>query len=110
MKILITGSEGFIGKNLSLRLSEENLFSVISLIGHEDDAEIEHKVQQSDFIIHLAGVNRTNDENDFEEINHLLTKKICNLASKAKKPPHIIFPSSIQVKLDNPYGKKQASC
>ena len=107
MKILITGSEGFIGKNLSLRLSEENLFSVISLIGHEDDAEIEHKVQQSDFIIHLAGVNRTNDENDFEEINHLLTKKICNLASKAKKPPHIIFPSSIQVKLDNPYGKSK---
>ena len=68
MKILVTGAKGFIGKNLSLFLKEA---------GHEvlsydlgDENKLEEYVSSSDFIVHLAGVNRPKNEVEFQYGNH----------------------------------------
>ena len=61
-------------------------------------------------VFHLAGVNRPNDTADFETVNAGLTERICQLLREAGRGPKIVFTSSVQAELDNPYGasKKKA--
>ena len=105
-KVLITGADGFIGKNLCVRLSEEKNFEVIKFVRGDNDIKLSDDIKQSDFIIHLAGENRPENEKDFN-INSDLTKKICDLIKKEKRNIPIIFSSSTQAKDHNLYGKSK---
>ena len=102
--VLITGSRGFIGKNLLAHLAEMNEVRVLA--AHWDDSEDiwEDLIAQADKIVHLAGVNRPEDPEEFEQGNVVLTKKICTFAATTTRRPHIIMSSSIQAQLDNAYG------
>jgi UDP-2-acetamido-2,6-beta-L-arabino-hexul-4-ose reductase len=101
MKVLITGANGFVGKNLQIRLTEEKIvFDTFS----RNDTDLESKVIRCDFIVHLAGVNRPDNESEFFEGNTYLTKLIANILEKNKLKTPIIYSSSIQAKYDNPYG------
>ena len=68
MKILITGSNGFIGKNLSLIL-KENHFEVFEYDINNSDDELIYFIKECDFIVHLAGVNRDIDINKIHDGN-----------------------------------------
>ena len=57
-----------------------------------------------DFICHTAGVNRPEDDNEFERVNANLTKRLCIELQKVKKNIPIIFTSSVHVKNKNSYG------
>jgi len=103
MKVLVTGADGFIGKNLCFHLIEQN-FQVLSFIRASDSDLLEEFVSQADAIVHLAGENRPVDPAEFRVSNVGLTKVICDLVRKFKKDVPIIFASSIQADLENPYG------
>ena len=103
MKILVTGADGFIGRNLCVHLEERN-FEVLRFIRGSNLAFLEDCVAQADAIFHLAGENRPEDPTAFETTNVGLTKVLCDLASKYTKNIPIVFASSIQAELDNPYG------
>jgi len=105
MKVLITGEQGFIGKNLCHRLKENKEFSILSFNRDDSIDTLPMKITQSDAIVHLAGVNRPENKSDFKTINLGLTKTICELIRKeeGRKIP-LILASSSQSKLDNPYG------
>ncbi len=106
-KVLITGANGFIGKNLVTKLSELSEFKTITYIRTDSVESLYHKVEEADIIIHLAGVNRPKTNNKFIEDNIELTQKIVEiLISKNIKIP-VIFSSSTQVTLDNEYGKSK---
>ena len=107
MKILVTGSKGFIGKNLISRLSEIENLTILSYEKEMGQDELHSKISDSDIIYHLAGKNRTDEINDFKKVNTELTKSICDLASKVASPPLIIFTSSIQAEIDSAYGKSK---
>ena len=66
MKILITGVNGFIGKNLDVRLRENKEYSVIPFTRENSVDELIGLVDASDVIVHLAGENRPKDELAFE--------------------------------------------
>lgn len=104
---LVTGSEGFIGKNLIVRLQElDNV--VIKSFDREDNIETLKKyLQESDFIFHLAGVNRPKNIEEFEKVNVGLTKTLIKLLEEMNKKIPIVITSSIQAELDNPYGKSK---
>ena len=108
MKILVTGSEGFIGKNLCLALSEQR-HEIISFVRTTSLNEIENLVNKADAIIHLAGENRPKKPEDFEAVNFGLTSLLCEVMRKVKKHIPIIFASSIQAELSNPYGLSKRS-
>ena len=103
MNILVTGANGFIGKNLLVRLKEEKI-NFSKLLRTDSDSELEIKLKKCDFIVHLAGINRAENENSFQEGNADLTNKIADILLKQKLKTPIIFSSSIQAALKNPYG------
>ena len=58
MRILITGSNGFIGKNLKLRLQQDVAHEIITFDRKDKPKDLSVLLQKVDWIIHLAGVNR----------------------------------------------------
>ena len=105
MKVLITGSNGFIGKNLVSHLQENENIEIIHFNKGDSFEVIEDNVNDIDFIFHLAGVNRPKDATEFYEGNTELTKKIVDLI-KYKDIP-LLITSSIQAVKDNDYGKSK---
>lgn len=103
-KVVITGANGFIGRNLIVRLKQTQQAD-ISTISREDSWEsIQAKLKGADFVYHLAGVNRPADAAEFETVNHQFTRDILSELEKGGKPYKLIFSSSIQAVLENPYG------
>ncbi len=103
-KVLVTGSNGFVGKNLCtvLRCSEG-----IELHEYDLDnttTELDAALQQVDCIIHLAGVNRPEDPKEFETGNAGFLKEMCSKLQGFGIAPKIVLSSSIQAAFDNPYG------
>jgi len=108
MNILVTGANGFIGQNLCVFLNEAG-YSNLSTVTREDTKEtILAKVNDADFIYHLAGINRPKNEADFKKGNTDLTTLIINqLIASGKKTP-VVLSSSIQASVDNAYGVSKA--
>lgn len=102
--VLVTGSEGFIGKNLVTRLRQTGAYTILRYDKDSTD-ELSALVNKADFVFHLAGVNRPKDEDEFKAGNQDLTEQILKLAAPKKLP--ILITSSIQATLDNPYGKSK---
>ena len=106
MRVLVTGSEGFLGKNVIVRLKELNI-DYYNFTRKNSKNELRSLIEQSDFIIHLAGENRPENNNQFELVNYGLTSSICDEVRSLEKNVPIIFASSSQAELDNSYGKSK---
>ena len=84
MNVLITGSNGFIGKNLKIRLEKLKRFNIIEFNREHSEKDLLIAVKKAEIIVHLAGENRPENKEAFEEINHKLTKKICKFCGEKK--------------------------
>ena len=102
-RVLVTGSNGFIGKNLIFRLKELGM-QVITFSRKNTIQDLEVLIESADFIVHLAGVNRPKHEEEFSLINAGLTKSICKIIRSLGKVVPVIFASSAQSELNNAYG------
>lgn len=107
MKVLVTGSNGFIAKNLIVTLKEMQTIEVLPFNRSNTLLELEHLLSEADFIFHLAGINRPENTSEFYEGNSDLTQNIINILTKLKKQTPILLSSSIQVGLDNDYAKSK---
>lgn len=106
MKILVTGSKGFVGKNLSLEL--KNLGHEVLTFDREDSLDVLDKhTATADCVVHLAGVNRPTNTEDFYTGNAGLTETLIGLLQKHKNKATVIGSSSIQASLANDYGKSK---
>ncbi len=103
MKVLITGADGFIAKNLIFKLRELGI-EVISHYRSSTMTSLLEGIPKADFIFHLAGVNRPLNNSDFSSGNYEFTKTLCEYILKTKSSAPIIFTSSIQAEQNNPYG------
>jgi len=108
--VLVTGSDGFIGKNLCTALTPRKDIILIKYDINNTDNELSDALLKADIIFHLAGVNRPKELSEFNIGNTEFTKHICSLLESAERKPKIILSSSIQAELENPYGlsKKNA--
>jgi len=104
MKILITGADGFIGKNLRVSLAEHEGFDVLPITRASGDAELAEAAASADAVIHLAGVNRPQDPAEFAAGNADFTARLCGLLAATGRPIPVAFASSIQAERNNPYG------
>jgi UDP-2-acetamido-2,6-beta-L-arabino-hexul-4-ose reductase len=106
MNVLVTGSNGFIGKNLIIHLNELGV-NTMTYTRENSIQDLPDLINESDFIVHLAGENRPIDEKCFNTVNAGLTESICeSIRSIGKKIP-ILLASSTQATFDNAYGKSK---
>ena len=111
MKVLITGANGFVGKNLQLHLAERKDVQVLSFTRDDDVARLPTILQEVDFVFHLAGINRPQDPQEFTTGNVDLTQALGQavgavVQATGKKIP-IVYTSSTQAGRDNPYGQSK---
>ena len=111
MKVLITGANGFVGKNLQLHLAERKDVQVVCFTRGDDVAQLSALLQGVDFVFHLAGVNRPQDPQEFVSGNVDLTQALCRhvgaVAEASGKSVSIVYTSSSQAGYDNPYGQSK---
>jgi len=107
MKVLITGSNGFIAKNLIEHLKRDESIELYLFSKKDSVNLLEAYAKEVDFIFHLAGVNRPQNTQEFYEGNSNLTKIITDTLKLANKTTPIVLSSSTQSELDNDYGKSK---
>ncbi len=109
MKALITGSNGFIGKNIKLYLKSKNIY-FYEFNRKDSYKKLQKYIENSDVIFHLAGENRSNNKKNFEENNFKLTRILVEKIISSKKKPSIIFSSTIKINEKNNYGITKKKC
>ena len=107
MNVLVTGSNGFIAKNLIQFLSEKLDINILTYNRNSNVDDLEQAVISADWIVHLAGVNRPLDDQEFIDGNVSLTQSIADILKQANKATPIILSSSIQAEQDNAYGQSK---
>lgn len=106
-KILVTGANGFVGKNLVAELRNQG-YNELYLFNRENSSEdLDQFTKDCDFVFHLAGVNRPLNEIEFMEGNLGLTTKLLRLLVKNENKAPVLITSSIQAEKDNPYGNSK---
>lgn len=106
MRVLVTGSNGFLGRNLTFGLREKE-YEVLCFTRDSCLEDLPAMVSLCDVVFHLAGVNRSDDPAQFELVNHGLTKALADSVVKSGKTPAIIFASSIHANTNTPYGRSK---
>ena len=115
MKILVTGAQGFIGRNLCATLynianGKDKSYGIdgdIKVFEYDVDTDpslLDTYCRECDFVFHLAGVNRPKDQSEYMEGNFGFTSVLLETLKKNNNICPIMISSSIQAALDNPYG------
>ena len=105
MKILITGSNGFIAKNLIVELKNRK-YGKLLLCNRDTAADLlEQYIEECDILIHLAGVNRPQNKEEYYTGNVGVTELIVNLLEEKKKRIPIIYSSTVMTNRHEFYRK-----
>jgi UDP-2-acetamido-2,6-beta-L-arabino-hexul-4-ose reductase len=113
IKVGVTGSNGFIGWHLcqTIKLYPDN-FELIDFKRNwfYNTNELDNFVSNCDIIVHLAGLNRHNDENTIYETNVGIANKLVEAFNRSNYKGRVLFSSSIQEERNNVFGnsKKEA--
>jgi len=107
VKILVTGANGFVGKNLIAELTNQGYKEIYKYSRDTDAALLDIYTKECDFVFHLAGVNRPKEEQEFMDGNYELTGKLLGLLKKHENKSPVLLTSSIQAELNNPYGRSK---
>jgi len=107
-KIGITGIDGFVGSHLKDRLLREENVEVLDFEDSyfEEFEKLKSFTENCDVLVHLAAMNR-GDQELLYSVNVGIVEKLMDALQQTDSRPHVIFSSSIQCRLDNPYGKSK---
>lgn len=107
MKVLVTGAEGFIGKNLIAELKRREDVEVLPFDVETPAELLEKYCAECDFVYNLAGINRPENVEEFMEGNFGFATTLVEALKKAGNTCPVMNSSSIQAALENPYGKSK---
>ena len=105
MNVAMTGAYGFLGWHTACRLRAVHGVEPVRL-GREafaDPALLRESLRDVDVVLHLAGVNRAESDDEVEGGNVRLAEALA--AALDGRPVHVVYADSVQRDLDNPYGR-----
>lgn len=107
MKVVITGANGFIAKNLLLSLLEIDSIEIETITRSDDPSHYARKVKNASYVFHLAGVNRAKNIEEYEAGNVTLTDNLLKAIDVQGEKVKFILASSIHADKDNAYGRSK---
>lgn len=110
IRVGITGQGGFMGSHLYNYLgTKENDINRINFERSyfENEIALQEFVKSCDIIIHIAAMNRHEDEQVIYDTNVGLVQKLIAACEATNSTPKIVFSSSTQEERDNLYGKSK---
>lgn len=118
MNILVTGSSGFVGRNLMENLKNIRDGKDCTRPGIKIDAIYEYDVQNTreeldmfcasaDFVFNLAGVNRPKDQTEFMEGNFGFASELLDALRLHGNTAPVMLASSIQATLSGRFGDSE---
>jgi UDP-2-acetamido-2,6-beta-L-arabino-hexul-4-ose reductase len=106
--IAVTGANGFIGRNLVLRLRESG-FTLRPIVRETPGDAMWAALAEADVVVHLAGVNRPADPADFLRVNRDHTAEVARAIAAGERRPLVIFASSAKAVEDSDYGRSKSA-
>ena len=107
MRVLITGANGFVGKNLTIHLQQIESVKVVPFTRTNQIEDLPELLDGVDWVFHLAGVNRPDHPNEFIEGNSRLTELLCSAIRASGRHIPVAYSSSIRVEDNNDYGRSK---
>lgn len=107
IKVLVTGADGFIGKNLVTGLAKRGDVTVLPFDIATPAEVLEEYCASCDFVYNLAGVNKPEHVEDFMEGNCGFAAVLVETLKKQGNKCPVMDSSSIQAVLENPYGRSK---
>lgn len=108
MKIILTGAGGFLGWHTRLRLVALTDHEIVP-VTRENWSDLDNLVSSADAVIHLAGVNRAENDDEVEQGNMRLGTDVARAISAAGRPLRVVMSGTIQVERNNAYGRGKLS-
>jgi UDP-2-acetamido-2,6-beta-L-arabino-hexul-4-ose reductase len=102
MQVLVTGANGFVGKNLAIHLAELG-HEMIPLTRETPERDYPALVARAEAIVHLAGENRPADPALFDSGNRVMTEHLLACVAEGFALP-VLFASSTQADNASAYG------
>lgn len=110
MRVAITGAYGFLGWHTACRLRALHGTEPVRL-GRDafiDGATLAGELSGVDVVLHIAGVNRAETDDEVETGNVELAKTLAAALGGVGHAVDVVFANSIQAEQDNPYGRGKA--
>ena len=118
MNILVTGARGMVGTALCANLKNIrdgknrtrpgiHIDEIFEYTHSSTPAELEDYCAKADFVFHLAGVNRSEREEDFKTGNVDLTAQLLNCLKRHGNKAPVMLSSSIQATLSGRFGNSE---
>ena len=104
MKVLVTGSNGFIGSSLCRYLKAKQIETVGFDIC-DPVTRLPSLLKECDFAFHFAGVNRSSNDKDFVDANVCLTRDLIDAIKESERKIGFYYPSSIRVDRGDIFAK-----
>ena len=121
MNVLITGAKGFVGRNLwetlktirdgKNRTRHLTIGEIFAYDLDTDPALLGEYCAKADFVFHLAGVNRPQDQSEFMRGNYGFTSVLLDTLASCGNTCPVMLASSVQATLigryDSEYGRSK---
>lgn len=107
MNILITGADGFLGKNLIERLVKMENVNIMHYSLGTSTLLLEKNLKECDFLFHFAAVHRPKENEEFYKVNDDFFGWILEKLEEADNNCPVLFTSSIQATDNNDYGRSK---
>lgn len=107
MKILVTGSKGFVGKNLIAELRNRGYLDILEYDIDSEKYLLKEYTRCCDFVFHLAGIEQAREEKSYIKCNFDSTERLTKLLIHNNNAVPILYISSSRASEDNSYGRSK---